>query len=172
MENKKDILNHLKKTSKPEVPQGFFENFSDDLMAKISEQQGGLNEFHKTAQPSIPEGFFENFTDSLMDKLDTPQPKKGRVIVFKAFGFVSAVAASLLVMFTLFPNQEEAVTAESSNETVVEEIMSEDELVAYMDEDEIIEFIIDNEDIELDAETSTEDDEDVFYFLEEDIHNL
>ena len=167
MEENKDILNNLKKTKTPEVPEGFFENFSDDLLSKISDSDNDINKIKKTDKVSVPDGFFENFSDNLMEKINDSTPNKGRIITLKVMGFVSAVAACLLVMFTVMPNDEEKETAETAVENV-QEIMSDDELMAYMDEEEIIDFIIENEDIDLE-DASTVEDEDVFYFLEEDI---
>ena len=35
MKEKKDILNNLKRSDKPSVPEGFFESFSDKLMSNL-----------------------------------------------------------------------------------------------------------------------------------------
>ena len=61
MAKEKNILDELKKSGKPEIPKGFFENFSDELMAKISEQEAGLDQLKKSAKAEVPDNFFENF---------------------------------------------------------------------------------------------------------------
>ncbi|MCB9222647.1 MAG: hypothetical protein H6582_00610 [Crocinitomicaceae bacterium] len=168
MENNKDILDGLKKSQKPEVPHGYFENFSDELMAKIAEKESGLDQFNKVSKPTVPDQFFENFSAELMAKIDPVQEKPSRVIAIKIFGFVTAVAACLLVMFTLLPNDVNTSEAAETNATVTEETITTDELMAFVDEDHIVDFIIENEDINLEMEST---DEDVYYIIEEDIED-
>ena len=100
----------------------------------------------------------------------------------KVVGFVSAVAACLLVMFYVMPNNESEETAEVEPviETTAEplnlaETITDDEYLAFLDGDDVVDFIIENEDIELDTEVDGIDDldeDDAFYYLDEDIDDL
>lgn len=172
MENKKNILDELNKREKPSVPNGFFENFSDELMAKIAEQESGLGDLKKTAKPEVPAGFFEGFTPDIPKSGGAPT-RSTRVYILRAAGFASAIAACLLVMFYLMPNDgNESDLSYTSDTTISEDNVSDEELLAYVDGDDILDFIVNNEDIEIDDETTTQEDEDVFYYLEEDIEDL
>lgn len=71
METNKDILNQFSKRKKPIVPDGFFDQFYDDLMQKIQSENGILNQLKKTERPAVPEGFFDQLNDSLGSEMDT-----------------------------------------------------------------------------------------------------
>lgn len=197
MKENKDILNHLNKRPKPALPKDFFENFSDDLMAKISEDESGLNELHKTTKPDVPAKFFENFAENITSQVVTDDSTKSKskqsvqVISLKIFGFVSAVAACLLVMF-LLNNNNPANTELSDNvnsATSTEEEISDEELLAYFDESDLVDYILE-EDIAytLDEESTTDEntetnnttstdledlnEEDILYYLQDDIDDI
>ncbi len=65
MENKKDILNGLRKSQRPTVPDGFYDQFWSDLMERIQNESGILGQLKKTEKPAIPEDFFANLTSSI-----------------------------------------------------------------------------------------------------------
>ena len=69
MDDKKNILDELKKRQKPSVPEGFFESFSDGLMKRI-EEDNVLDDVHSTTKPEVPEGFFDSFAANLMAKIN------------------------------------------------------------------------------------------------------
>ena len=171
MKENNNILDSLKKRNKPEVPQGFFENFSENLAANLSEQSG-LEDVTKANKSEVPEGFFENFSSDLMNKIEAQEKKPSKIISFRFIGYAVAIAASLLILFTVLPKDEVSLSDNTSDVKVetVDEFTDEDYL-AFIDEDEMIDFIIENEDIEID-ESSDEEAEDVFYLLEEDLEEL
>jgi hypothetical protein len=71
VENKKDILEGLKKAQRPVVPDGFFNQFWIDLMQRIEQESGVLGQLKKAEKPAIPEDFFSNLTASFSPE-DSP----------------------------------------------------------------------------------------------------
>lgn len=178
MEDKKDIFDEFGKRKKPSVPEGFFDSFSDKLMDKISEEESPLASITKSDKPEVPVGFFENFADKVsteIQKQESVEDKPSRIISLKVMGFVTAVAACLLVMFAILPSDDEPVVAtideveELDEQMNLAETVTDDEYLAFLDGDDVIDFIIENEDIEIEDDASSEEDEDVFYYLEEDL---
>jgi hypothetical protein len=190
----KNILNNLNKRQKPEAPKDFFENFSDNLMAKISESDSGLTNFKKTTKPDVPVGFFESFakdiTQQTNDQIPIEQDQPTRIIRMKVMGFVSAVAACLLVMFLVMPTDDKELANTNTENEVrpLNESISDEDLMAYVDADDIIDYILDenieignsdenSETTKVSPSTSSSEledlgDEDIFYFLEDDIDDL
>lgn len=163
-----------KETTKPAVPEGFFENFSDELMAKITEQETGIDRLKKTAKPTVPAGYFENFAASIETEEKVNKPSSTRIFTLRTVGVVASIAACLLVMFSILPINEENVAEETNVETEevnLAETVTDDEYYAFLDGNDVVDFILENEDIEIEEETS-EEEEDVFYFLEEDIEDF
>jgi len=65
VENKKDILNGLRKSQRPTVPDGFYDQFWSDLLKRIQDESGILGQLKKTEKPAVPENFFANLTSSI-----------------------------------------------------------------------------------------------------------
>ena len=175
MEEKFNILDNLKKTAKPSVPAGYYENFYSklDLADDMNESAIGLN---KKVKPEVPSDFFANFSTNLMDKIKEEEEKTiepARVWPLKLVGFVTAVAACALIFFMIQPEDQGQVLADTtlSPDTELEEEEKMESYLAYLDEDEIVDFLIENEDIEI-TEEFTEAEEDEYYFLEEDLEEL
>lgn len=82
MESTNDILNELKKLSPViagiekinvfTVPEGYFENLADDIMAGIENEKGvrfGASPAFQT--DGLPQGYFENLADTILSKIKT-----------------------------------------------------------------------------------------------------
>ena len=171
MEANKDILDNLKKGQKPEVPKDFFENFYDELMAKIAEEESGLANFQKTTKPDVPAEFFSNFAQNITglseDKQQTSteqpieQAKPTRIINLKIVGVIATAAACLLVMFQIVRNNTNEPT-DCCDEPVAETAsITDEDLLAFLDEDDIIDYMVDEEieltsDVDIDEISTTE----------------
>lgn len=164
MEENKNILDDLKKRQKPEVPKGFFDNFYDELMAKIAEEESGLVDFQKTTKPDVPAEFFSNFAQDITSQTGKEEPVKpakqaSRIINLKIVGVITAAAACLLVMFFLVPPKDTDNVAQTNVQEPIEEVVniSDEDLLAYVDEDDIIDYILE-EDIQV-MESDTKEEE-------------
>jgi hypothetical protein len=177
MEDQFDILDSLKKRKKPELPLGFFDTTTSNIMDKIDSDIKTVS-LNKNKSAIVPEGFFENFSANLMDqiksdprlKAEVEKPKS--VITLKILGFVSAVAACLLVFFMLdkSPESNKIAVVNTQEQESVDKLIEEDYL-AYLDEADLIDFLIENEDITLSTELS-DDEEAVYYLMSDDIEEI
>ena len=175
MEEKFNILDNLKKSEKPQLPTNYFEQFSEQLMDKLDVETIESN-LSKANAPEVPDGFFDSFADELMDKIKAeetsetnPSKSKGRIIALRVMGFAAAAACLLLIINLVKSNEE----IESSTETAVySEEAVEDAYLAYLDEGEMINFLVENEDIELEEDELDTEDEDIFFFLNDDIEDF
>ncbi len=214
MENKKDILNGLKKSQRPTVPDGFYDQFWSDLMERIQNESGILGQLKKTEKPGVPQDFFANLTSSIvaeeptfvvdeLQKREKPtlpanyfdqnterimaavkaegkdQKKGGKVINMRLVTIISAVAAAILIIFTVInfsgPTKENGMANDTTpKDSIPQEVISTeddyDDYLAYLDEDEIIDYIIEN-DIEIEDSTEIVEYEDYLDFSEEDIED-
>lgn len=111
MKNNKNI--HGFKT-----PEGYFDAFEDELFAKIAVQ-----ELPKRAGFKTPDGYFDLVEDQIMKTVlasETPETslkKEPKVIsLFKkqTLGYVAAVAACFILVFSLV-NQKESVSEQLDN---------------------------------------------------------
>ncbi|MEX1000895.1 MAG: hypothetical protein WDZ35_02150 [Crocinitomicaceae bacterium] len=172
MKKQKHLLQQFSKSEKPEVPHGFFDHFPDELTATISENEGKLHTFQKTEKPEIPDGFFTAFSQKMND-LPLPVEKKANVIRLKIAGFVSAVAACLLLGFFLMPEPETEVIAHNQTEKEdTEESVDADYYLAILEEDDLVNFILENKDISVKTEEVTDNQEEIYDFLKDDLEEL
>jgi hypothetical protein len=149
VEKNKNILNQLKKNNKPNVPEGFFNHFTDDLMSKIESEKSILDAIKKTDKPKVPNSFFDNFAENL----PIENKKKGRIIPLKTVVVFGAIAASLLLIFVLNWNSNNKQNIANNNKVIETDSIvdksymqkDEDEIyLAYFTEDDIVDFIIEN----------------------------
>lgn len=81
------------------VPEGYFENFEEQIFSKISEEK-----FPKSTGFNVPQKYFEN----LEQRIFIPAEKSKKVIPLfprKYFGYAAAVAACLIIGLTIFINK-------------------------------------------------------------------
>lgn len=65
MTEKNDIVSFWKLRDKPSIPEGFFEQFSVDLMQKIEQDSGFLGQLTKSKKPALPNGFFDQLINDM-----------------------------------------------------------------------------------------------------------
>ncbi len=145
------LLGQLSKREKPKLPAGYFE--SSAVILGIAENEEFIDQLQKTSPPTIPLNFFAEFPDKIMHELvDSKQTKErsSRVVPIWLSVGISAIAASLVLYYSVFNSTEEIETnvaiAESSEEI-------HDAYLTYLDEDEIIDYMIES-DIEFEEETT------------------
>jgi hypothetical protein len=165
VEKDKNILNQLKKNNRPNVPEEFFDHFSDDLMSKIESEKSILDSIKKTDKPKVPNLFFDNFANNL----PIENKKKGKIISLKTVTVISTIAASLLVLFVLnwnskneqsIASNDNVIHLDSSKDISYSQIEDDEAYLAYLSEDDIVEYIIENKvDIDDDFDLSQEENE-------------
>ena len=108
------IMIPINKNQAFKVPDGYFENFSADLMNNISTTTF-IENLPKNEPQSIPNGYFENFYTQLSPKIFDNQPKTQLKVSYKRFSYRLAMAASMTLIFTigfLMMNQPKKSTIE------------------------------------------------------------
>ena len=182
MKEEQDILNQLKKRKKPEVSEGFFDNFYAELSAKIAEEESGLSKLKKSAKPELDADYFKDFSASISQQAEpNTSSNKGIVISMKSVIWMTAIAACLVIGFFLIPDSQDDKGLKADTDTEVKSessnLIENEVFLAMMDEDDVVNFLIENEDISLEntSKTSSEDyydDEELYYYLEEDLEDL
>ena len=156
MSKENNILNQLKRTDRPSVPNGYFDDFASSL--KLDEVSTSfLETVPKNEKPEVSTEFFETFSTDILTQLD-PQ-KKGKVISLKSiFISVASVAAVVSLVFFATPTTQYVPIAETEYNT--------EEYLAFVDLDEsdYIDFIIENN-----ISFNEEIDEEVLYELESEL---
>ena len=113
------------------TPEGYFENFMDGLLDKLSEEkldlpsEDGFN---------IPENYFDGVHDSIQKKLNEQQTPVIQLNLYKKYYAVAAsIAAILLVVLGLNWNADATLTFESLAESDIESYFENNEydLSAY-----------------------------------------
>lgn len=152
-------------TSGFKVPKGYFENFEDNLMAKIEAEEAiGVS------KPGfdIPKDYFETIENRIVANIT--EKKDSKVISLlnrKTIVYISGVAAAILLLFSLsiFDNEvliedievaavedyilEEDISSYEIASLFTEELPSEDGLIEYdLDKENLEEYLLNNADIE------------------------
>lgn len=147
MNNQTDIFSLLKKTKKPNVPEGFFENFSVRKNQDTLEQ----NFTNKSDKPNVPEDFFTNFSKEILSviseeekteftylikskqpvvkenyfeefptkiqKVLSAKKRRSKIIRISFISSVASVAASLLIIFSLQNTTPETISSQPIDTT-------------------------------------------------------
>tara|TARA_B100000809_G_C14792458_1_gene407157 strand:+ start:48 stop:566 length:519 start_codon:yes stop_codon:yes gene_type:complete len=167
MKEDKDILNNLKRTEKPSVPNGFFDSFSDQLMTNINDSTF-LESLQKENKPEVPNGFFESFSNNLIKEIESEiKPvKKAKIIPLRIMLAVTSVAAVITFVVLVTNQNKQPIIVE----TVTEEFADEDydAYLAYLDESSIVDFIIENN---LSIDDYSEIDESIYSEIEGELDN-
>jgi hypothetical protein len=171
MEERNDILNHLKLSAKPAVPENFFSTFEEKLMVEIAGSPFTLDQLRKNDQPSLPEGYFDKFEPAIEYKnfeisdlqkatrpdlplsyFNTNEDQLVNTTKFKKFrkltwwSLAGSAAAAIIIFFSVINHQTSSVTStnNSVSAAVSEESLNET-LLTLLDEEDLIEFIIHND---------------------------
>lgn len=115
-----------------EIPENYLETLEATVIAKL---QSELLYKEASINTTIPEGYFDTIEDSVFDKL----PKKGKLFqlktILKSKFTPIAIAASLLLIFTLGNiNKANAVTFENISSTDIELWVENGDLVFSMED--------------------------------------
>lgn len=193
MEETSELFLKLFKRKKPNVPDGFFQNFHAQLNSKILSDLKEKND--------VPQDFFKNFHSQLKDEIDAENAlsdlgikkskkpnlptefrtefvselqkniarKKSRtkLIRISFWSATSSVAAALAILFLLNTKDQ------TPNDIAVEQpqTMSEENLDTYaefVDEGELIDYIVENN-----VDLGEDDEDDVMLeYLDSDLEDI
>ncbi|GGK19891.1 hypothetical protein GCM10007962_12540 [Yeosuana aromativorans] len=119
---KKRRIEHIEKTGF-KVPETYFKDFEDTLLSELN-----LKDKVSATGFQVPEDYFESLDESIYSRAS--KNKQGKVIdlvSFKRTAYTVAVAASLVLMFSVFFNKKEPLTLDSIETASIENyILNED----------------------------------------------
>ncbi len=140
------------------TPENYFEGFEERLFGKIAEEN-----FPKTTGHSIPNGYFENMEDRVLKTVGAKEkPTKVRQLFPKQyFGYAAAIAACLLIAFTVFNFNTDSSSLDSVQLAAIDAYIEEGnlnldlyDLTSYIDDEDITNLNFDDHQF---SETSLEE---------------
>ena len=157
---------HQIKSSGFKAPDGYFESFDELLFDKLK-SNNTLKESH-TSGFKVPDRYFETFDDKLFEVIsETKEAKVIPLITWKKVAYISGIAASIILMISLFTNKNSMPTFDNLetaliDEYIVEEDFSNEDIATllsddltlnnFMDskliDDNLEEYILDNSSVE------------------------
>ncbi|MDC8000439.1 hypothetical protein POV26_05290 [Aequorivita todarodis] len=136
-----------KNTSGFKTPENYFESFEARLFCRISEEN-----FPKSAGHKVPDGYFEQMEDRVL-KTVFHSEKPAKVIPLfpkKYFGYAAAVAASLLIGFTIFNTETDNSSLDSLQLAAIDTYIEDGnlnldlyDLTSYLNDDDITDLNLD-----------------------------
>ncbi|MBG44845.1 MAG: hypothetical protein CL530_12850 [Aequorivita sp.] len=118
MEKNKNIPNF-------KTPENYFEDFEERLFSKIAEEN-----FPKSTGFKIPKQYFENLDVRILKEVSLSEKPKKVIPLFprKYFGYAAAIAASLVIGFTLFNTKGEISNLDSLQLAAIDTYIEEGNL--------------------------------------------
>jgi len=119
-------MKELNKQNPFKTPEGYFEDFSDSLRNRLSEEAAGIP---KNDGFIVPDTYFENVHKSILHQLEVKEPKVIPLHPFKKYYYAAAsIAAIALVVFALNRNTSEEITFEDLANSDIENYFEYNEL--------------------------------------------
>lgn len=156
------------KNSGFKAPEGYFENFTDDLLNKMSKETSSL--------PSedgfkVPEGYFDNLTKEVLKKTTEEESKVISLRSYRKYLYAAAsVAAVLVLVFSIQWRGDSSFTFDDLARTDIEIYLEDSEL--GLSSHELAEVLV-TEELEVDDILNSElDDENIIDYLENNIDDI
>ncbi len=107
------------------TPDNYFENFEECLLGKISEDS-----FPKSAGHIVPDGYFEKIEDRVFKTVNNSEKTKKVIPLFpkKYFGYAAAIAACLILGFTIFNTSTSKSTLDTLQLAAIDNYIEEGNL--------------------------------------------
>jgi hypothetical protein len=130
------------------APENYFENFEERLFGKISEEN-----FPKSAGHTVPDGYFENLEDRVLKTVIASEKPTKVIPLFakKYFGYAAAIAACLLLGFTLFNTKTDNSGLDSLQLAAIDTYIEDGnlnidlyDLTSYIDDEDITDLNMDD----------------------------
>lgn len=147
---------HNIKSSGFKAPDGYLESFDELLLKKLKETS--LLDGLENSGFKVPDKYFESFDEKFAKNLSSD--KKIKVIPFiswKKMAYVSGIAASIILMVSLFNNYNNETTFDSLETTlidkyIVEEEFTNEEIATLLSDDLTLNNFMDSHLIDADLE--------------------
>lgn len=157
-----------KENSGFKTPKGYFEDFTDDLLGKMSEETSSIPD---EAGFEVPEGYFDNLNKKILEKLTEKESKVIRLKPYRKYFYVAAsVAAILILVLSIQQKGDVNFTFNDLARTDIENYIEENEL--ELSSYELAEVLL-TEELEVNDILGNElDDEYIINYLEDNIDDI
>lgn len=126
---KKSKLHTIQETGF-KVPDAYFDSFDERISKKLTAQK----DMASIEDPGykVPENYFENFDANLQARLKTMEQTKVRTLLSpQNITYITGVAATLLLMLTVFLNSDDSVSINQVETASIENYLNEENLNVY-----------------------------------------
>lgn len=122
-------LHNIEKTGY-KAPDNYFDSFDERLLKSLDANKRMST--IKISGHTIPDQYLENLDDQILSKVsNNDKPKVVQFISWRKMAYTSAVAASLILMFSLIFNTSEDITFDSIETSSIENYLSEGNFTSY-----------------------------------------
>lgn len=170
--NMKNKKLHNIKSSGFKAPDGYLESFDELLLNKLNESSSldGL----KNSGFKVPDQYFQKFDDKILEAISSE--KEIKVIPFipwKKMLYVSGIAASIILMVSLFNNNNNIPTFENLETALIDDYIDEEEftnedIASLVTEDLTLDKFMDSHLIDADLENYILNNSSVEDYLKEE----
>lgn len=130
------------------TPETYFEGFEERLFGKISEEN-----FPKSAGHKVPDGYFKNMEDRFLRAANNSEKPAKVIPLFakKYFGYAAALAACLIIGFTIFNTKADNSGLDSLQLAAIDTYIEDGnlnldlyDLTSYIDDEDITDLNLDD----------------------------
>lgn len=130
------------------TPENYFEDFEERLFSKISEEG-----FPKSTGHTVPDGYFETMEERVSKAVINSEKPTKIIPLFpkKYFGYAAAIAACLVIGFTVFNTKTDNSSLDSLQLAAIDNYIEEGnlnldlyDLTSYIDDEDITDLNFDN----------------------------
>ncbi len=126
------------------APDSYFDSFDERLFKKLEVQQDMTA--LKNPGYKVPENYFDSFDSKFQARLKNEyQPKEITLLSWRNTAYISGVAATLVLMFTVFFQSDSTLSINQVETASIENYLNEENLNVYD-----IAYFLNADDIELD----------------------
>lgn len=150
------------------TPKGYFEDFTDDLLNKMSKEASSLP--NKDGFKA-PEGYFDNLNKEVLEKITEKESKVISLKSYRKYFYAAASAAAILILvFSIQWKNESSFTFDDLARTDIEIYLEDNDL--GLSSYELAEVLLTEEFEVNDILNSELDDENIIDYLEDNIDEL
>ena len=121
---KEDKLHHIKSTGF-RTPDQYFESFENNLFEHLNKKKciDGI----ETSGYAVPKDYFDSVEDHVFGKLNTENKPVIHLQSRKTFYYIAGIAASFVVLLSLFLNNNNSISIDSLETAALESYLNEED---------------------------------------------
>ena len=120
---------HNIKTTGFKTPNDYFDSVEDSVFFKLNEPQ--ILENTESPGFKVPKNYFESLDEIILSKVGENESKVIPIFNWKKIAYVSGIAASIILIYSLFFNNSNDVTFDNLETASIETYLMNEDLNAY-----------------------------------------